>query len=63
MCPPVLSRIKSVISDNYFNSQRNRGNEEVNTLITKTQNIESGFYLETGNEDPSLNYEESQRIF
>ena len=66
MCPPVLSRIKSVLSENYFNSQRNKNNE-VNTLIANTQNIESGFYLKMDNEDnpksESLDFENAQRVF
>jgi len=63
MCPPVLSRIKSVLSENYFNSQRNTNNGENNTLIDNTQNIETGFYLKLNDESPSLDYEESQRVF
>jgi hypothetical protein len=67
MCPPVLSRIKSVISENYFNSQKNKGNQEVKALMTNTQNVESGFYLEMDNEcdhkSESLDNEEAQRVF
>jgi hypothetical protein len=63
MAPPVLSRIKNVISTNYFNSQRNKKDQEVNTLIDNTQNIESGFYLETDNENESRKCNESQCVF
>ena len=51
MAPPVLSRIKGVISTNCFNSQRNKDNQEVNALIVNTQNVERGFYLPMDNED------------
>jgi hypothetical protein len=63
MAPPVLSRIKSVISTNYFNSQRNKRNQEVNALIANTQNVESGFYLPMDNEDPPLECEDAQVVF
>ena len=59
MTPPVLSRIKSVISTNYFNSEMNKDDQEINTLIAYTQNIESGFCLETDKEDPSIEYEDA----
>ncbi len=63
MCPPVLSRIKSVLSENYFNSQRNKDNQEINTIIDNTQNIESGFYLETDNDDSPIECEDAQAVF
>jgi hypothetical protein len=67
MCPPVLSRIKSVLSENYFNSERIKGDQEVKALITNAQNIESGFYLKMDNEDDpkskTLDYEDAQRVF
>jgi hypothetical protein len=51
MVPPILPRIKIVISENYLNSARNRGNEEVNALIANARKVESGFYLDTDKED------------
>jgi hypothetical protein len=63
MCPPVLSRIKSVISINYFNSERNKDDQEINTLIDNTQNVESGSYLPIDSEVTSIKCNDSQRVF
>jgi hypothetical protein len=63
LTPQVLSRIKSIISTNYFNSQRNKGDVEVNALITNIRNSESGFYPDTDNEDPPLECEDPQAVF
>jgi hypothetical protein len=63
MAPPVLSRIKSLISTNYFNSHRNKNNQEINTLIDNTQNVGSGFYHPMDNEDPPLECQDAQAVF
>jgi hypothetical protein len=30
--PPIISYIKSIISKNYFNYQKNKGNEEIERI-------------------------------
>lgn len=54
MTPPVLSRMKNAISENYFNSERNNDEQEINALIDNAQNIESGSYPETNNGNDSI---------
>ena len=51
------------MSTNYFNSQSNKDNQEVNALIDNTQNTDSGFYLETDNENESLECKDAQAVF
>jgi len=46
--------MKNAISENYFNSERNNDEQEINALIDNAQNIESGFYPETNNGNGSI---------
>jgi hypothetical protein len=61
MAPPLLSRIKSLISENY--AQRNEENEDLRRLKILHQNTKSGFYLQLDNEETSGKCNESQTVF
>jgi hypothetical protein len=61
IAPPLLSRIKSLISENY--AQRNEENEDLRRLKILHQNTKSGIYLQLGNEETSRKCNESQRVF
>jgi hypothetical protein len=63
MAVPVLSRINSVLSTNYFDSEKDTDDQEVKSLIDNAQNIKSEFYLEIDNEDNSRKCNESQKVF
>jgi len=65
VAPPVLSYIKSVISENYFNSQGNNSkvNEEINTIKNNLPNAKDAFYLKLDNEDPSIEGVDPNRVF
>jgi len=57
VAPPVLSYIKSVISENYFNSQgNNKDNEEINAIRGNLRNVGSALYLKMDNENPPIEY-------
>src|SRR3954447_21143829 len=62
--PPLLSRIKSLITGNY-NTENNKVNEDIERIKHLTQNVESGFYLKMDNEDPPMKYDDddAQRVF
>jgi hypothetical protein len=62
--PPLLSRIKSLVTGNY-NAENNKNNEEIERIKHLTQNVESGFYLKMDNEDPPMKYDDddAQRVF
>jgi hypothetical protein len=62
MAPPILSRIKSLISENY-STINNQTDEEIKRIRLKRQNIKSGLYLKMDNEDDSREINESQRVF
>jgi hypothetical protein len=63
LAPPILSKMKSALSGNHFNSQRNKANEYIERIKNlDTQNRESGFYLKMDNEDLSIDYD-AQRVF
>jgi hypothetical protein len=59
--PPLLSRIKSLITIKYDVKKNN--NEELRRLKILHQNTKSGFYLSRGNEETSRKYNESQAVF
>jgi len=54
MGPPVLSRIKSLISVNY-NAESNDVDEEIRQLTIQHKNVKSGIYLPMDNEDDHQN--------
>ena len=55
--------MKNIISGNYFNSQKNKDDDEIKRIIANVQNVDSEF-LDMGNEenDPRK-INESQRVF
>jgi hypothetical protein len=68
VAPPVLSYIKSVISENYFNSHGNNDNkvnEEINTIKNNLKNVESAFYLKVDNNEitPIEYSDDPNRVF
>lgn len=65
VAPPVLSYIKSVISENYFNSQgNNKDNEEINAIRGNLRNVGSALYLKMDNENPPIEYnDDPNRVF
>jgi len=65
VAPPVLSYIKSVISENYFNSQgNNKDNEEINAIRGNLRNVGSALYLKRDNENPPIEYnDDPNRVF
>ena len=65
VAPPVLSYIKSVISENYFNSQENnKDNEEINAIRGNLRNVGSALYLKMDNENPPIEYnDDPNRVF
>jgi hypothetical protein len=61
--PPLLSRIKSLITGNY-NTENNKVNEDIERIRLLSQNDKSGFYLKMDNEDPPIEYDDdAQRVF
>jgi hypothetical protein len=61
--PPILSRIKSLISENY-SPINNQVDDEIRRIQLQRQNIKSGLYLKMDNEDPSIEYnDDAQRVF
>jgi hypothetical protein len=62
MAPPILSRIKSLISENY-SPINNQVDGEIKRIQLQRQNIKSGLYLKMDNEDNSREINESQRVF
>jgi hypothetical protein len=68
MAPPVLYKIKSLISSelsNINNGENNMVNKEINTISIQPQNTKSAFYLSMDNEynNESVKYNDSQRVF
>ena len=65
--PPLLSRIKSLITIKYDAEEKNNNNdvdnEDLRRLKILHQNTKSGFYLPLDNEDNSRKCNESQRVF
>jgi hypothetical protein len=61
--PPLLSRIKSLITIKYDAEKNNNDNEDLGRLKILHQNTKSGFYLPMDNEDNSRKCNESQRVF
>ena len=62
--PHIISFVKDVISENYFNSQaKNKHNEEIKVIKNNLPNAKDGFCLKLNDESSSLDYEESQRVF
>ena len=62
MAPPIMSRIKSLITENY-SPINNQVDDEIKRIQLQRQNIKSGFYLKMDNEDTSRTINESQRVF
>ena len=70
MAPPVLSRIKDVISVNYFNSKNgnSKEDEEIRNIRLQARNCKSGFFLsrDNGEDDNNKAYidsVESEMVF
>ena len=61
MASPLLSRIKSLISENY--AQRNEENEDLRRLKILHQNTKSGIYFPMNKQETPRKYNESQRVF
>jgi hypothetical protein len=64
--PPLLSRIKSLITIKYDAEKNNNNdvdNEEIRRLKILHQNTKSGIYLQLDNGDNSRKCNESQRVF
>ena len=59
MAPPILSRIKSLISENY-STINNQDDDEIKRIKLQRQNINSGLYLKMDNEDTSRKINESE---
>ena len=62
MAPPILSRIKSLISENYSPTNK-EVDDEIKRIQLQRQNIKSGFYLKMDNENTSRKINESERVF
>src|SRR6476659_7204999 len=61
LAPPILYKMQSAITDNYNNSQRNKSDNDIERIKKlANQEYEIGFRLRLDNEDPTLEYEESQ---
>ena len=64
--PPLLSRIKSLITIKY-DAERNNNvdDEDLRRLKIQHQNTKSGFYLPLGNEDHNefLESDDAQKVF
>ena len=71
MAPPVLSRIKDVISVNYFNSKNENNkedDEEIRNIRLQARNCKSGFFLsrdnsEDDNKNKYMSSVESEMVF
>ncbi len=65
LAPPILAKIQCAITGNNNNSQRNKVDEDFESIKLLKQNDKSGFYLKMDNEDPHLEYEEedAQTVF
>ena len=65
LAPPVVSYIKSVISENYFNSHKNNEyNEEINTIKNNLPNAKSALFLKMDNEVQSIECgDDPNRVF
>jgi hypothetical protein len=66
MAPPLLSRIKSLITIKYDAEKNNHNgvdNEDLRRLKILHQNTKSGIYLQLDNEVNSRKCNESQRVF
>ena len=70
MAPPVLSRIKDVISVNYFNSKNgnSKEDEEIRNIRLQARNCKSGFFLsrdngEDDNNEAYIDSVESEMVF
>ena len=65
--PPLLSRIKSLITIKYDAEEKNNNNdvdnEDLRRLKILHQNTKSGIYLPLDNEETSRKCNESQRVF
>jgi len=64
LAPPILSRIKSLITIKYDveRNNNNNDNENLGRLKILHQNTKSGFYLQLDNEEISRKCNESQSI-
>jgi hypothetical protein len=65
MAPPLLSRIKSLITIKY-DTEKNNNNDIDNEDLRRLKfciKIQSGFYLSPSNEETSRKCNESQRVF
>jgi len=60
--PPLLSKIKNLISENYSPTNK-EVDDEIKRIQLQRQNIKSGFYLKTDNENTSRKINESERVF
>ena len=60
--PPLLSKIKNLISENYSPTNK-EVDDEIKRIQLQRQNIKSGFYLKMDNENTSRKINESERVF
>jgi len=60
--PPLLSKIKNLISENYYPTNK-EVDDEIKRIQLQRQNIKSGFYLKMDNENTSRKINESERVF
>jgi hypothetical protein len=63
MAPPLLSRLKSLITIKYDAEKNNNDNEDLRRLKIHHQNTKSGFYLQLDNENGQIKCNESQAVF
>jgi hypothetical protein len=62
MAPPILSKIKSLITMNHSAENKEVNEDEIRQIRITRQPAKSGFYLPMNNEDESIKCNESQRV-